>query len=317
MTDSLVYPTVFELIVAVVASVVTCGLALVYLRRVRLERPVIGTFNRRDIGILFSFIVLLPLLYVVLPQWLLTAFLLLTFTASISIGYRPLLAPALLWPAVGLLIGLNIWMARNLLGTVLGWQVYWVENSILVVLGAVAVANLYAQGGMRLKHVSWFALVLAVYDAVFTLKWPITNELAERFLGYPLDPSVAFRMGIFNASIGIGDLLVYALFMIIAFKAYGWSAARLAMAVVVVFGAMVPALAPLLFRELIDARTDLVVPAQSAFGPVAFACYLWFRHRYGAERTMVQFLASTDVPRSAAVVVPAAVPSTEAVPASA
>jgi hypothetical protein len=169
----------------------------------------------------------------------------------------------------------------------------------------VAVANLYVQGGMRLKHVSWFALVLAAYDGIFTLKWPVTNELAERFLGYPLDPSVGFRMGIYNASIGLGDLLVYALFLIAAYKAYGRAAARLALGITVVFGAVVPALSPLLFRVLIDARTDLVVPAQTAFGPVAFLCYLWLRRRYGAERTMAQFLAGPDVPAPAAPAVPA------------
>ena len=194
---------------------------MLYLRRLRLERPPIGTFNARDIGILSCFLVTLPLLYVVLPQWGLTAFLILTFTGSLSIGYRPLLGRGKLWFGIGLLIGLNIWMTRTLLGTVLGWQIYWVENSVIVMLGAVAVANLYVQGGMRLKHVAWFALGLACYDVVFTLKWPITNKLAERFLGFPLDPSVAFRMGVYNASIGIGDLLVYAVFVLAAYKAYG------------------------------------------------------------------------------------------------
>jgi len=76
----------------------------------------------------------------------------------------------------------------------------------------------------------------------------------------------------------------------------------------VVFGAVTPALAPLAFRVLIDARTDLLVPAQTAFGPVAFICYLWLNRRYGRERTMAEFLASADmtppplpVPRRAAV----------------
>lgn len=317
VNDSLVYPTVFELFVAVGGSLVTCLAALLYVRRVRLERPAIGVFNRRDIAVLFSFIVLLPLLYVVLPQWGLTTFLVLTFTASLSIGYRPLLSPGALWLGLGLLIGLNVWMARNLLGTVLGWQLYWVENSIIVVLGAVAVANLYCQGGMKLKHVSWFALILAVYDAVFTLKWPVTNTLAERFLGYPLDPSVAFRMGIYNASIGIGDLLVYALFTITALKAYGWTAARVSLVIVTIFGAVIPALAPLVFRQFIDARTDLVVPAQTAFGPIAFLCYLWFKRRWGTERTMVQFLASRDVPTPAAPASAAPSTSPEPVPAPA
>lgn len=307
MQDSLVFPTIFELIVAVSGAVITSLLALLYLRHVRLERPVIGTFNFRDIASLCVFIVALPLLYVVLPQWLLTTFLAVTFVAAISIGYRPLLSPARLWPAVGFLLGLNIWMARTLLGTVLGWQVYWIENGILVVLAAVAVSNLYVQGGMRLKHVSWFALILAVYDAIFTLKWPVTNKLAERFLGYPLDPSVAFRMGIYNASIGLGDLLVYALFMVVAYKAYGRVAARLSMVIIVIFGAVVPALAPLIFRELIDARTDLVVPAQTAFGPVAFLCYLWLKRTYGRERTMTEFMASDDRPTPAPV--PTAAPA--------
>ena len=65
----------------------TSGVALFYLRRVRLERPAIGTFNSRDIRILFSFIVFLPLLYVLLPHWALTCFLMLTFASALSIGY--------------------------------------------------------------------------------------------------------------------------------------------------------------------------------------------------------------------------------------
>jgi hypothetical protein len=285
----LVYPTVFELIVAVTATVITNLLALLYLRNVRLERPPIGTFNARDIVILSGFIVTLPLLYVVLPQWALTGFLILTFTGSLSIGYRPMLRPAVLWLGIGLLIGVNVWMVRTLLGTVLGWQIYWVENSVIVVLGAVAVANLYAQGGMRLKHIAWFAVALAFYDVIFTLKWPVTNELAERFLGFPLDPSVAFRMGVYNASLGIGDLLVYALFTLVAYKAYGRAAAQISMVITIVFGAVLPSLAPLVTEAFLDARTDLIVPAQTIFGPVAFLCYLWMRHRWGPERTMAQF----------------------------
>ncbi len=305
----LVYPTVFELIVAVSATLITNVLALLYLRKLRLDRPPIGTFNARDIGILSCFLVTLPLLYVVLPQWGLTGFLILTFSASLSIGYRPLLSRGKLWFGIGLLIGLNIWMTRTLLGTVLGWQIYWVENSVIIMLGAVAVANLYVQGGMRLKHVAWFALGLACYDVIFTLKWPITNELAERFLGFPLDPSVAFRMGVYNASIGIGDLLVYAVFVLAAYKAYGRAAGWIGLALTTVFGAALPALAPLVTEAFLDARTDLIVPAQTVFGPMAFLCYLWMRHRWGPERTMRQFLESTEPrpvaePTSAPVAVP-------------
>jgi len=46
------------------------------------------------------------------------------------------------------------------------------ENDIIIVLGAVSVANLYVQGGMKMRHVAWFALALAGYDMIFTTIWP-------------------------------------------------------------------------------------------------------------------------------------------------
>jgi hypothetical protein len=172
-----------------------------------------------------------------------------------------------------------------------------VENDVLVVVAAVTTANLYVQGGMRLRHVAWFGLVLAGYDAVFTFVWPVTNTLAQRFIGWPFDPSVGFRVGIYNATIGLGDLLIYGLFVIAALKAYGSRAARGAAVIAVLCGAVVPALLPVLTDVFIDARTDVIVPAQAAFGPAAFLYYRWLRRSYGAERTMAGFLRDTDLER--------------------
>lgn len=111
-------------------------------------------FNGRDIVILFGFIVTLPVLYLFLPPMVLTLFLVITFVSALSIGYRPVLPSIVLWPAIGLLIGTNILVARNLLGTTRGWQLYWGLTSVVVLLAAAAVANLYVQGGMRLRHVA-------------------------------------------------------------------------------------------------------------------------------------------------------------------
>lgn len=307
-----VLPTLYTLSVAMTGSLAVCGGALAYLRRVRLERPAIGTFNRRDIMVVFGFVILLPGLYLSVPEWLILCLLTLTFTGALAIGYRPLLTPTQLWLGIGLLIGANLWIGQNMLGTVRGWQLSWAETDLIVVLAAVAVTNLYVQGGMRLKHVAWFAFTLAVYDGIFLLVVPVTNHLVEGFLGYPLNPSFGMRYGLYNATIGIGDLLVYGLFTIAAFKAYGRAAGRLALGLVVAFGTVVPSFAPLVF-ELTDARTDLVVPAQVAFGPVAFVAFLWMRHHYGRERTMEEFLASPDVVRPASVGVarPAAMPERE------
>src|SRR3954454_7462106 len=296
MTSSAGFLALFSLLLATASALVVCTGGVAYLRRVRLERPAIGTFNGRDVLVLFVPLSTLPLFYLSLPRWLLTAFLVLTFCAALSIGLRPLLAPGRMWLLIGGLLGLNLWLGTNLLGTVLGWQVFWAENDVVVLLAAVFVANLYVQGGMRLSHVAWFALALAAYDLVFMSAFPLTNALVEEFLGYPLDPSVGMRWGFDNAAIGIGDLLVYGLFVLTAYKGYGPAAARLATGVVLVFGAAAPALVPLLV-DYVDARTDTLVPAQFWFGPAAFLTWVWLRSRHGRERTVREFLASPDVVR--------------------
>ena len=297
MPNLLLPQTMFTLVCVLVGAIGTSAFALFYFRRVRMERPAIGTFNGRDIVVLFGFIVTLPVLYLFLPHWALTSFLVLTFLASLSIGYRTLLPPGQLWLLIELAIGANIWIARTMLGTVVGWQLYWALTSVIVLLGASAVANLYVQGGMYLRHVAIFAFALAFYDAMFSLVIPLTPLLADAFIGYPLDPSVGMRLGIYNANIGIGDLLVYSLFIIAAFKAYGPKAARVAMGLIVVFGSAMPALAPLAISAVTRGNANIAVPAQACFGPAALLAYLWLRRRYGRERSMVEFLASEDVVR--------------------
>jgi hypothetical protein len=294
VNSSAAHLAVLSLIVGVGSVLLVCLLGLAYLRRVRMERPAIGTFNGRDVITVFVLLSTIPLFYLSLPRWLLTAFLVLTFVSALSFGLRPLLPPLPMWLVIGGLLGLNLWLGTNALGTVAGWQVFWAENDVIVLLAAVFVANLYVQGGMRLKHVAWFALALAAYDLVFTSVAPVTDALVEAFLGFPLNPSVGMRFGFDNAAIGIGDLLVYGLFVLTVAKGYGRVAGRVATGVVVFFGAVVPAGVPLLI-DYVNARTDTLVPAQFWFGPAAFVTWLWLRHRYGRERTMREFLAGDDV----------------------
>jgi hypothetical protein len=284
--------------VCLVGAVVVATGALIYFRRVRLDRPPIGTFNGRDIWILLALIVALPFLYALLPAWAIACFLGLTFSSAISIGYRPVVGTGPVWLGIGLLIGVNLWTSHTLLGTVTGWRIWWVELDILVVLAAIAVVNLYVQGGMRLQHVAWFGLGLACYDVGSTLGINVTAVLVEKFIGAPLDPTFGFRWGVNNYGIGIGDLLFYALFTVAAYKAYGRPAARLALGVLVVFGAAAPSLFPLIF-ELIDFRNDILIPSQVFFAPAAFLCYLWLRHRYGPERTMAEYWAGLPSARAA------------------
>jgi hypothetical protein len=298
--------------VTLTASVTVATGALYYLRRVRMERPPVGTFNGRDIVILMTLIVVLPFLYAVMPGWLITCFLALTFAASLSIGYRQVVGALPVWLGIGVLLGANIWESHTMMGSVAGWQLWWVELDILVLLGAIAVANLYVQGGMRLQHVAWFGLALAVYDVGASLGINVTAVLVEKFIGAPLDPTFGMRFNVNNYGIGIGDLLFYALFVTACYKAYGRRAARLAFGVMLVFGAAAPALIPLAVT-LIDFRNDILNPSQAFFAPAAFLLYLWLKHRYGQERTMAEFRASADSP---AIPVPVAQPEPAPEPAS-
>jgi hypothetical protein len=300
MPVSLLQQSFTEFVVALVGVIVVSGGALYYFRRVRQERPPIGTFNGRDIAILLALIIALPFLYAVMPSWLITSFLVLTFAAALSIGYRPVVGAAGVWLGLGLLLGANIWTSHTMMGSTAGWELWWVELDTLVALGAIAVANLYVQGGMKLKHVAWFGLTLALYDAGSTLVVNVTAVLVEDFIGHPLDPTFGIRGGVNNYGIGIGDLLFYALFVVAAYKAYGKAAARLAFGVMVVFGAAAPSLFPLI-HDLVDFRNDVVIPSQLFFAPAAFVCYLWLRHKYGRERTMAEYRAATDGAAPAAV----------------
>jgi hypothetical protein len=198
-----------------------------------------------------------------------------------------------LWGTIGVLLASNILVARNLLGTTRGWQLYWILTSIAVLFAAVAVSNLYVQGGMRLRHVAWFALGLAVYDPIFSFGVPLTAKLADAFAGFPLDPSIGFRAGLDSANIGIGDLLVYSVFAVAAYKGYGRQGAKLAFGLVTVFGALMPALAPLAISAVVRGNVGVVVPAQMFFGPAAFVGYRWLL-RSGPERSMRDWRADAE-----------------------
>ena len=157
-----------------------------------------------------------------------------TFASALAIGLRPLLRPTTLWLLIGALLGANIFVARTMLGTQAGWQLYWVLVGTVVLISAISVANLYVQGGMQLRHAAWFTLLLAAYDFYFSQIVPLTPELADRFQGYPLNAAVGFRFDVFNAAIGIGDLLAFGIFGAAAYKAYGAKALRLTLAFIVV-----------------------------------------------------------------------------------
>jgi hypothetical protein len=285
--------TIFQTVVVVLGALLTSACALLYFRRVRLERPPLGVFNPRDIGMVLIFILALPFLYLILPSPVLTGILVVTFVSALYLALRPFLPPRYLWPLLAVLMVANILITENLLGTRQGWQAYWVLTSAIVLIASVGVANLYVQGGMNLKHIAWFALILAFYDGFFNLVVPISQKLADRFEGQPLDPSIGFTVGPYSANIGLGDLLVFSLFTIAAYKGFGKRGAIASFIIIGIFGALMPATSPLILTVFIRQNIGIAVPAQAFFGPAALVTY-WLLSRRSAERSMGQWISEQD-----------------------
>src|SRR2546421_1968014 len=151
----MVTQTIFQVFVVLFGALLTSACFLLYFQRVRLERPPLGVFSARDVGMLVFFILTLPLLYLILPSYVLTGFLVLTFVSALYLALRPFMSVRFLWPLILLLIVANIVVTESLLGTRQGWQLYWVLTDVVVLAAAVGVSNLYVQGGMRLRRIAW------------------------------------------------------------------------------------------------------------------------------------------------------------------
>jgi hypothetical protein len=273
----------YQATVVCLGAVLAIVAALTFSGRVVLPRPAIGTFNGRDVLVLFAFIGTLPVLYLAVPRVALACFLCVTFASAMHIGYRPVVPGAVLWPGIAALLSADIVLAA-VSGTSTGsWQAYWAVNSVIVMLTVAAVSNLYIQGGMRLVHVAWFALGLAVYDPVFTFVFPVTDKLADRFDGFALDPSMGFQLGPNTQNIGLGDLLVFTLFVLAAYRGYGRRAALASVAAVIAFGCVAP-IALSAVASALSTEGGFVIPVQTFFGPAAFMLYLWFAKRETVPR---------------------------------
>ena len=186
----------------------------------RLERPPIGTFNARDLGVLACFIVTLPVLYLASPPGVLTGFLVVTFFSALMIALRPLLPARRLLVAVPALLDRRTSWSRATWATWRpGCRSTGCSTSLIVAIAAVGVAEPLRAGrasGCATSPGSRSSS--AVYDIFFTRVIPLTPELAVALQGRPLDPSIGFAAWGYNANVGLGDLLVFCLYTTAAYK---------------------------------------------------------------------------------------------------
>jgi hypothetical protein len=254
------------------------GLSWLYFRRYRLNRPPIGVINLYDIVILMGGIVAVPYLYLWVPPWLVVGLLALGSLSLLSLLWEPVLRPT--WTVWAVTIGL---IAGDL-AVGYGWStdhlVYLLINNLVMVLTVVAITNLWAQSGMTARDAALLAAGLIVYDGVSTAILPLMNDLFQRMMQLPLGTQIAWPAGDAGlVAIGLGDVLLAALFPLVMRKAFGLRVG------VVALLCSAAVLVGLPFLPL-----TAIFPVMVVLGPVMVVQYAAWRYWCGGERTTWRYL---------------------------
>jgi hypothetical protein len=252
-----------------------------YFRRYRINRPPIGVFNLWDIALMMGGILLVPYLYLALPIWVVAGLLGLT---AMSVSYfclEPVLSQRrLVWLLVGTLAGANVAAHRYFGATS---AAFFALNNVMQILIVVGITNLWAQSGLKARDAAILAGVLIAYDYLFTSLLPLMDNLFNHLEGLPFAPMIGWPLpnGRYGA-IGLGDLLLAAVFPQVMRKAYGQGAglAALGLALAAVAGVML---------LLLSGLWQTSFPVMIVLGPVTIAQYLYRRWQLGEERTMIEY----------------------------
>ncbi|HEX5505349.1 MAG TPA: hypothetical protein VFW96_22215 [Thermomicrobiales bacterium] len=259
------------------------GLGWLYFRRYRVARPPLGVLTSGDLAVLVGGVVLVPYLYLLLPRWVVAGLLAAGILSVLYVTWEPILrARWAIWPATLLLLGADVGAALRF-GT--ASRPFFAVNNAVLLVAAVGIANLWAQSGMRARHVAALGVALALYDALATARLPLMADLLARLAGLPFAPLVAWPVGDAGRwlGIGLGDLLLATVAPLVMRKAFGRAAGLAALA-----------LAPGALGTLL-ALVDLGVvrgpiPAMVVLGPLLALQYGYWARRRGAERTTRQYL---------------------------
>jgi hypothetical protein len=263
--------------------------AWTYFRRWSLTRPPLGVINLVDVIFTLACIVTLPLLYLWLPGWLVGTMLAATTLSLLWFLVEPVAPmPVVRWSVAGGLVAADI-LAAWRFGT--SATAYLLINDVVMMLVAVGVSVLWAQGGLSARDLAILAGAITVYDLVATGFLPLTTDMIERLAGMPFTPMAAWPVGNGEwVGIGLGDLLMAAVAPLVLRKAYGRQAGLIAIAIALATIAIVFAVAHW------DALPR-TFPTMVVLGPLIVIQYVVWSARTDGERTTHRYLAEDPLPR--------------------
>ena len=143
---------------------------------------------------------------------------------------------------------------------------------------------------MKARDCVILAGALVVYDLLFTSFFPLMDDLFNQLEGFPFAPLVVWsQQGGSWLAIGLGDLLLAAVFPLVMRKGYGLISGILGLGLAATALAAVFLLASM---GILQATFPLMI----VLGPLMVMQYLFWRNRSGVERTTHQYLQAE--PRS-------------------
>jgi len=270
----------FIILIHIAAAVI---LSWLYFRRYTMTRPPIGVFNLTDIAIMIGMIILVPFLYLLVPLWVLASLLALVSVSLLYFTWEPVLRSMwAIWLVTILLAGVDVLTA---LIPKINPAWFLAVNNIVIVISVVGVTNLWAQSGMKARHAAILGAALAIYDLIATSLLPLMNDLFTRLEGLPFVPELAWPVNTAGdwLSIGLGDLVLAAVFPLVMRKAFGRMAGLLAMTIGI-------GVISLLILSLISGLLVGTFPVMVVLGPLMVLQYVYWSRRHNQERTTWQYL---------------------------
>jgi hypothetical protein len=262
---------------------VTVLMAWAYFGRFRIKRPPIGLFTLVDIVIMFIFIILIPFIYLNSPAWLTIGLLALGSLNILYFTWEAIIPhPLARWALVFAFLLADIGAAA-VVKTGSNW--YFAINNLVIGCCMIGLTNLWAQSGMKARHVIILALLLMIYDYIATSRLMIMSNIFTQLADLPFSPVLAWTTDGAVHSIGAGDVLMATVFSLVMRKSFG----RISGIIALISMVMVFVIAPLVL-------SNTLFPAMVLLAPLMTIQYFYWRYTKGQERTTGQFFAETMSP---------------------